>query len=152
MDEGKLKWCIAQPKGISLIEPRHHLFESYLQEADQTLDNVLLAKGKWKVIMAYYACYHALYALLMRAGIKCEIHDCTIGLMQLFGFSAGHQEFLRDLKEKRIQTQYYLKDIVLGDEKEVKRFVALCKEKGLSLTPQKISSLRSELSQLLGGE
>lgn len=60
MNEDKLKWCIKQNKGISLIELKPHLSNSYMKEADDTLENVFRAKGKWKVITAYYACYNAL--------------------------------------------------------------------------------------------
>ena len=103
MNESKIKWCAEQKKGINLIEPKLHLSESYIKEADETLENVFVTKGKWKLITAYYACYSALYALLMKAGIKCEIHDCTFELMELFGFNTSEIEYLRKLKEDRIQ-------------------------------------------------
>ena len=83
MNNKKLIWCINQNKGIELIDQKLHLSTSYIQEADETLENMLSSKGKWKTIMAYYTCYNALYSLLMKVGIKCEIHDCTIELMDL---------------------------------------------------------------------
>jgi len=82
----RIKWCSEQKKGIKLIEIKPHLSESYLQEADETLENVFSASGKWKVITAYYACYSALYSILMKTGIKCEIHDCALELMVLLEF------------------------------------------------------------------
>ena len=123
----RIIWCMRQKRGISLTDPKPHLSESYMKEADETLENMLRTTGKWKLITAYYACYNALYSLLMRAGIRSEIHDCTIRLMGLFGFTREEAEFMADLKDRRIQTQYYLKSLELEDEAGVKRFVARCK-------------------------
>jgi len=100
---------------------------SYIQEADETLENVFSAKGKWKTITAYYACYSAIYSILVRCGIKSEIHECTIELMDLFDFTKDEKDFLRNLKEDRIQAQYYLKSIMLKDEDSVKNFILRCK-------------------------
>ena len=46
----------------------------------------------------------------MKWGIKSEIHDCSIELMDLFGFSEEEKNFLIELKNKRINCQYYLKE------------------------------------------
>src|SRR3989344_7062040 len=116
MQKDKLTWCCKQKKGIKLIDLKPHLSESYIKEADETLENMFLSKGKWKIITAYYACYNAIYAILMKCGIQCEIHECTIELMKLFNFASSEIEFMKKLKEDRIQTQYYLKNIELKDE------------------------------------
>ena len=94
MNEDKIKWCCRQNKGIKLEELKPHVSESYMKEADETLENVFSAKGKWKLITAYYACYNALYSLLMKCGIKCEIHECSLELMSLFGFEDAEIEYL----------------------------------------------------------
>ena len=148
MDKNKLRWCLKQNKGVSLIELKPHLSSSYIEEADETLENVLSAKGKWKLIMAYYACYNALYAMLMKCGIKCEIHDCTLELMPLFGFGADDIGYIRQLKDDRIQAQYYLKDIALDDESAVKRFVLQCKTLLADLDSGKIESIREKINSL----
>ncbi|MEA2003961.1 MAG: hypothetical protein U9O53_03295 [archaeon] len=49
------------------------------------------------MITAYYACYNALYSILMKCGIKSEIHDCTIELMDFFDFEAKDIEFITQL-------------------------------------------------------
>jgi len=145
MDKNKIRWCCNQDKGISLIELKPHLSESYIKEADQTLETVLNVKGKWKVITGYYACYNALYSILMKCGIKSEIHECSIELMELFGFSNDEIDYMRKLKEDRIQTQYYLKEIFLKDEKEVKRFILKCKEILNGLSSNKIEEIRDKI-------
>ncbi|MFH1127556.1 MAG: hypothetical protein ABIG84_05215 [archaeon] len=147
MNLQKICWCINQKKGIRLIDLKPHLSESYILEADETLENVFTAKGKWKLITAYYAAYNALYSILMKSGIRCEIHDCTIELMSLFGFTDKDTEYMRDLKDKRIQAQYYLKNIALDDEQDVKRFILECKLILSSLNSEKIEKIRSEISK-----
>lgn len=59
MKKGKIMSCLKQAKGMKVIELKLHLSESYMKEADETLENVFTAKGKWKLITGYYACYNA---------------------------------------------------------------------------------------------
>lgn len=123
----KISWCLQQKNGIELVEPNNNLSEQYLTEAEETLQEITGSGSKWEVIMAYYACYHALYAILMRAGIKSEIHDCTLELLPLIkGFTPDDYSFLSTLKEQRIRAQYYLKKETIKDFLPVKRFVARC--------------------------
>ncbi len=79
--------------------------------------------------MAYYACYNSLYAILQKAGIKCEIHSCTIELMdQISLFTKEDIKFMQDLKEIRQKNQYYLKNILIDDLDRVKSFIIKCKQ------------------------
>ena len=121
----RLSWCLKQKNGIELVEPNDNLCDAYIEEAQRTLNNMLVADGTWKVVMAYYACYHSLYAILMESGVKSEIHECTIELMSLLGFSSKDISYMRKLKDDRIQAQYYLKKRDV-DEEKVKSFVLLC--------------------------
>ncbi|NOQ38385.1 hypothetical protein GQ472_05860 [archaeon] len=150
MGEGKdkIRWCLKQKRGISLIDAKPHLSDSYIKEADETLDNVLVTKGKWKVITAYYACYNALYSILMKCGIKSEIHDCTIELMSLFDFDASDIEYFGKLKQDRINVQYYLKEIQLEDTDDVKRFIVKCKQILNRLGSSEIENVRESLKQI----
>ena len=149
MDKDKLKWCGGQKKGVALIEPKEHLSKSYIKESDDTLENVFTSRGKWKVITAYYACYSAVYSILMKCGIRCEIHDCTLELLELLGLEGNDIVFVRSLKEDRIQAQYYLKDVVLKSENDVKKFILACKTVLNSLGSEKIESVRKELEDLI---
>lgn len=147
MDEGRLEWCLKQNKGIILIETKPHLSESYMKEADDTLENVFTANGKWKLITAYYSCYNALYSILMKCGIKSEIHDCTIELMAVLGFSSSDIRYMTKLKEDRIQAQYYLKNIMLRDESKVKEFVLGCKSILEGIDSGKIEEIRYRIKK-----
>ncbi len=142
----KISWCKRQKKGIGLIDRKAHLSESYMKDAEESLDVCLDVKGKWKVISGYYACYNALYSILMKCGIRCEIHDCTISLMSFFDFSKEELSFMESLKGKRIQTQYYLRDLS-EDWKKVKSFVGRCKEILLGLNDNKINEIRRKIDE-----
>jgi len=125
----KLKWCCKAKNGIKLIESNENLSKEYMKEANNTLDNLLLVKGNWKLIMGYYACYNALYSILMKIGIKSEIHECSIELMNLIdGFSKEDIILIKNMKKDRIDVQYYLKDKKLEDTNKIKSFIIKCKE------------------------
>ena len=67
-----------------------------------------------------YAKYFSIYALFMKIGIKCEIHNCTISAFKKLFVEEKicSEEFHRDIEESRelrIDALYYEKDI--GKEK-----------------------------------
>ena len=65
----------------------------------------------WILTTAYYARYFALYALLMKMGIKSEIHDCTLNVAKLLAnngiLTPSLIEDFAKAKQTRIDTQYY---------------------------------------------
>lgn len=137
------KWCC---KRVELTEPKEHLNKSYILESEQDLMEIANVGHKWKVIIAYYSCYEAVYSIFMKCGVKCEIHDCTIKLMQIFGFSEKEQNFLQELKELREGNQYYLKRKELEQEKVIREFIFRCKEISENLNPDKIKQIREVIS------
>ena len=141
-------WCKKQSRGISLIEQKLHLSKAYLKDAYDSLKVCSNSEGKWQVITGYYSCYNAFYSILMKCGIKCEIHDCTIKLMKLFDFSDAEIKFLEKLKRDRIQSQYYIKDINLGDVNPVKEFILKCEEILNSLNEGEINKIRGEIDEI----
>jgi len=141
----KLNWCLKQKRGVELISLKPHLKNSYIKDAENSMEICSTIKGKWKLITGYYACYNALYAILMMCGIKSEIHDCSIELMSLFDFSEKDVSFLRGLKKDRIQTQYYLKEVLFENEDGVKDFVVKCKEILDGLSSSKIEKIREKI-------
>lgn len=76
----KIQWCIQQKRGIELIEPSENLAKAYLQKAEKALASMKANKGntEWEISSGYYAMYFSVYAILMRLGVKSEIHSCTI--------------------------------------------------------------------------
>jgi len=67
---------------------------------------------EWTVTTAYYARYFSLYALLMKLGIKSEIHDCSIAVAKLLARNKILTETLvndiSEAKEARVGVQYYV--------------------------------------------
>ncbi|MEK6905821.1 MAG: hypothetical protein AABX24_05460 [Nanoarchaeota archaeon] len=144
---GKISWCLNQKNGIELIEPNDNLSLAYFTDADDSLLAMEKNTGKWRIVTAYYACYNALYALLMKAGIKCEIHDCTLALMFFFEFKKEEEVFTQALKKQRIDVQYYLKPASEIDTDEVKKFVIHCKILAKALVEEKVREIRNHLAK-----
>jgi uncharacterized protein (UPF0332 family) len=140
-------WCRKQERGISLISRKPHLSEQYMKDARESLKVCMNSEGKWRVITGYYACYNAFYSILMRCGIKSEIHDCTIKLMDLFGFSVEEINFLEKLKRDRIQGQYYLKKVELINVLFIKEFILKCEEILNKLNDDLIKEIRGRLNK-----
>lgn len=126
----KLDWCKKKKDGIRIVEPNENLAESYMEKSDDSVKTMETAPSEdWKIVGAYYACYQAVYSLLQRIGIKSEIHDCTIELMEFLPFSEEEIEFVKELKEKRENAQYYVtEETRLKDTDRVKEFVLRCKK------------------------
>ncbi len=141
----KIEWCIKQNKGIKLVDPNDTLCNEYLKSSEEDLINLEKVSGKWISVTAYYSCYNALYALLCKIGIKCEIHECTIALMSLVGYENKDIGFIEDLKKERIDTQYYLKEPDKIDFIEIKSFITKTKEKILDINEKKIENIRSKI-------
>lgn len=115
---GKIDWCKKQEKGIKLVEPNDNLSREYLKNAEESL-KVLRSiwntqSRMWLATTKYYIEYFAVYAVLMKIGVKCEIHDCTIILVDFLEkegvFEKGTSSMLEMDKELRIDNQYYLKN------------------------------------------
>jgi|SRR3989338_2365423 len=150
MATNKIKWCCRKKEGIRLIEPNENLSERYIEESNLTLDALEKIDNKWNLIMGYYACYNALYSVLMKAGIKSEIHDCSIALMRIIPqFSKEDIKFLEKLKEDRIGAQYYLKSKILEDKEKVKDFILKCKQVKEEID---VGMLRKSISKYTEGD
>ena len=87
MSDNNVVWCFKQKRGIRIIEPNPNLTKAYLKKAISALNTMTAAlkinEIDWITTTAYYARYFALYALLMKIGVKSEIHDCTIAVARL---------------------------------------------------------------------
>jgi len=112
----RVSWCFRQKRGIRIIEPNENLAKAYIKKAKSSLNTMNAAlqikETDWILTTAYYARYFALYALLMKLGIKSEIHDCSIAIARLL---TKHRILNKNLatdisqaKQTRIETQYYV--------------------------------------------
>jgi len=112
-----IDWCKKQGRGIKQIEPNNNLTKEYLESAEETLSILKEIENKsnmWLATTKYYCEYFAVYALLMKIGIRSEIHDCTIALTKILEteklLPKGAYNLLEEDKQLRIDNQYYLKN------------------------------------------
>ncbi len=141
----KIVWCLSQSKGIKIIEPSERIGINYLKESETDLKALSNSSLKWKNIIGYYACYNAFYGILQKIGIKCEIHDCSLELLDLIIELKDYKEFIKNLKKIRIDVQYYLKEPKELEESKVVDFVLECKNIFNKLSFDEINLIRKEL-------
>lgn len=154
----KVLWCIRQREGIKLVEPNQNLAQAYMKKAEDSLFSIRLNTVRdWKISTAYYAMYFSLYGIMMRIGVKCEIHSCTIAFAHQFlkeYFSNEEVNFLEDSLKSRIDAQYYVNRNVPDQQvelmiKKAPEFLVKCKGVILKLNEKKIEEIRSNLKPLL---
>jgi uncharacterized protein (UPF0332 family) len=107
-----LEWCLKQKNGLEIVEPNKNMSESYLKMAEESVD-VLQNIGKskiWTATTAYYIFYYSLYSLMLRIGVKCEIHACSLEFMRqklrLF-YDEKDIGMINKAFSARINLQYY---------------------------------------------
>jgi uncharacterized protein (UPF0332 family) len=161
LNDDNLKWCLKQKRGIRIVEPNPNLAKAYLQKAISAL-NTMTAAAKinetdWILTTAYYARYFALYALLIKIGIKSEIHDCTISLAQLLAddgvLGQALVKDIADAKQTRVDTQYYVATpqnprVIKRNIEASRRFVLEVEKVIESLTDAQVSVVRLALQKL----
>lgn len=150
----KIGWCKKQDKGIKIVEPNDNLSEEYYNNAEESLRVLRSIKETksniWLATTKYYIKYFAIYSILMKIGIKCEIHDCTIELARFLEnkeiIKSGISRSLEKDKELRIDNQYYLKNKpVQIDFEKLSEFLISIKESLRKLDSEKIKELRKEI-------
>ena len=150
----KIKWCTNQKNGLELIEKNLNLCKEYLIKAENSLRAVNSLKDniEWQISAAYYSMYFSLYAILMKIGIKCEIHSCTIAFSEVFlteFFSTEDIELLKIALKSRIDLQYYTDRKISSNKKNrlinfAAEFYIKCKEVIENLTENNINKIRSD--------
>ena len=158
----QIKWCMKQKKGIELVEPSDNLREAYIIKADEAL-GVLRSTNirDWQLTTAYYAIYHSMYSLLMKIGIKCEIHSCTLEFMKFALSSFYPQEDITTINKAfnaRSTAQYYIDRIVTKEDSNFiiekapffinksKEILSKINEEDISLIRKKVEEARNRSS------
>ncbi|NOQ37348.1 hypothetical protein GQ472_00540 [archaeon] len=151
----QIKWYLDQKKGIELVEPTDNLRAAYFIKAEEALDTLRTSKSRdWQLTTAYYTIYHGIYSLLMKLGVKCEIHSCTIEFTKRFlkdYFSAEDFELIDKAFSARINSQYYVNRKVSDQNydliiKKTPAFLVKCKN--VVLEQKEIESIRKNISSL----
>ncbi len=153
----KLKWCFREKRGIKLVKPNKTLAGEYINSAEETLvvlKNIRERSNMWLATTKYYCEYFAVYALMVRMGIKSEIHDCTIEIARFLEregiLPKGTGKLLENDKELRIDNQYYLRNRrVTVDFNKLRDFILTIKERVNSLSNERIHDVREKLKKRL---
>jgi uncharacterized protein (UPF0332 family) len=151
----QIRWCLNQKKGIELVEPSDNLRGAYLAKAEEALETLRTSKSRdWQLTTAYYTIYHGIYSLLMKIGIKCEIHSCTIEFTKRFlkdFFTPEDFGLIDKALSARIDSQYYVNREVpdLNYEIIIKKtpgFLVKCKN--IVLEQKEVEEIRNQISPL----
>lgn len=160
---GYIRWCAGQKRGIRMVEPSECLRRAYAGKSRDSMramqNSIDQGLGDWAYSASYYAMHFSAYAVLMKAGIRCEIHDCTIALIgHLFGESidAGLVEDFERAKKMRVEAQYYT--AVTGPVEDAGRltattcrFVLAMEDLADGLNSNGIEDARARLLRVTGG-
>ena len=157
----RITWCFRQKKGIRIIEPNENLAKAYIRKAKSSLNTMNAAlqikETDWILTTAYYARYFALYALLMKLGIKSEIHDCSIAIARLL---TRHRILNKNLvtdisqaKQMRIETQYYVtqelkQTKIRRNVESAHKFVLEIEKTIENITTDQIKNIRTHLKTM----
>lgn len=160
MEDRSIIWCLKQKRGIRIIDPNENLVKEYLRKATGSLNTMNAAlqinETEWIMTTAYYARYFALYALLMKLGVKSEIHDCSIAVASLLAREGILTENLvndiSQAKEMRVDVQYYVtRELEQGkvrrNVESARKFVLEIEKAIENITTEQIESIRNTLNQ-----
>ena len=151
----KINWCKKKKEGIKIQEPNDNLSQEYYENAEESLKVLRSIKdtrsNMWLATTKYYLEYFAVYSILMKIGIKCEIHDCTIALVGFLEkegiIEKGILKILENDKELRIDNQYYLKNKPVSiDFEKLSNFLISIKESLDKLDDKVIKDLRNKIT------
>jgi uncharacterized protein (UPF0332 family) len=154
-------WCLKQKRGIRIIQPNENLTKAYLKKAISALNTMNAAleikETDWITTTAYYARYFALYALLMKMGIKSEIHDCSIAVARLLTENGIlRKDLASDIsnsKQARINIQYYVEKeldqaCIRKDVENARNFVLELEKVIENVTTDRIEEVRAHMKAL----
>ena len=154
----KIRWCLGIKNGIEIIDPNQNLSKVYILKAENALEAAKSLKNNrdWEISSCYYCMYFALYSILIRIGVKCENHSCTIEFMNILlkeFFSKDDVKLLENSMKARIDAQYYANRRVSEEQfsqmiRCAASFFVKCKETLLKLNHEQIESIRQKIKQL----
>ncbi len=137
-----VRWCLRQKNGLELIGPNATMADSYIKMAEEPLD---VLKGVetskiWTATATYYIFYYSLYSLMLRAGIKCEIHSCSLAFMKehlAVFYSKKDAEMIEKAFSARIDLQYYsdrpVSSEIIDETKKYCKTFFICRKYTFSL-------------------
>jgi len=132
--------------------------DSYMKMAEESLKIIRKTEDSrlWLASTSYYTAYYALYSLMMRIGVKSEIHKCSIEFMKKFLTEFYDREDINLIEsafDLRNDLQYYPDRLVNESQlrfikNRVSDFLVKTKEILVKLNEKQIDKTR----KLLEGE
>jgi uncharacterized protein (UPF0332 family) len=117
-----LNWCCRQKNGIKLVEPSENLSRGYVEMAEKAIGTMNREKNmnmQFAISACYYSMYYSLYSVLMKIGIKCEIHSCTLEIMKTLlkdFYSTEDFRVISKAFDVRNTSQYYVDKIISRED------------------------------------
>lgn len=117
-----LKWCCSKEGGINLIQPSNNLSAGYVQMAENAIGTMNREKKlnlQFAISACYYSMYYSLYSVMMKFGIKCEIHTCTLAFMKKMlndFYSEEDCKIINKAFDTRNTSQYYVDRIISKED------------------------------------
>ncbi len=150
-----IKWCLAQKDGLRFIEPNKNISSSYLEMAEESINVLTNIKNSkiWIATTTYYIFYYSLYSFMLRMGIKCGIHSCSLEFMKILlneFYSKKDLDMIEKAFKARIDLQYYTDRPIDGElieeiRKYCKDFYIKTKDILANLNEEKIQTIRNNL-------
>ena len=157
-----VKWCLRIKNGIELVEPNKNMADSYLKMAEESLKMIRNVRESqlWTASTSYYVMYYSLYSVMMKFGIKCEIHRCSIEFMSIFlkeFYSKEDMELINIAFNFRTDLQYYPCKLVDGKKLEFVRngavdFFVKTKDVLSNVNSQQIDEVRIKVKEVITNE
>jgi uncharacterized protein (UPF0332 family) len=150
-----IEWCLKQKNGIETIEPNSNMADSYIKMAEESITalNAVKQSRMWTAVTSYYIFYQSLYALMLKIGVKCEIHSCSLEFMKQFLTEFYNEEDIDKIKkafDARNDLQYYadrpVDDKTIEDaSKYCKQFYVKTKDVIAKITEAQVLAIRQKL-------
>ena len=155
-----LKWCCNKEGGIKIIDPNENLSKGYIQMAENAIGTMNREKKlnlQFAISACYYSMYYSLYSIMMKLGIKCEIHACTLAFMKKMLISYYSEEDCKIINKAfnaRETSQYYVDRIVPKEDIEFifsKALNFLIKSKDIlsKINEKEIMNIREEVERII---
>ena len=155
-----IKWCCKQKEGIKLISPNENLSQGYIKMAENAIGTMNRERNfnlQFSISACYYSMYYSLYSVLMKIGIKCEIHACTLEFMRsLLQEFYPREDFtlINKAFNSRDISQYYVDKIVPKEDIDLiisnaPYFLSKSKEILSKLNEKDINKIKLELEKYL---
>lgn len=150
------RWCLTIKDGIRLIGPSENLALAYIDKANDSLRTLReISSRQWRITVAYYTMYFSLYSIMMKIGVRCENHACSIEFMKRFlseFFDEADHELISQARNARVDAQYYINKHVPDEvsDKIIRKasgFVLKCKNVINTITEKQFKDIREKLKR-----